>query len=179
LRVCVLGIGNILFGDEGAGVHFARFLERNFAFRSDKHTIEFIDGGTLAMALTPILADFQHVVLIDCISADGAKPGEVYFFDIDSVPLGVNFSGSAHEIEMLQTLKMMEILGDRPAVRVLGIVPKRIEGCSFALSREVTDAVQIAQDAVLSHLRELGFEISRVADVKIGEVASEFARGRY
>ncbi|MBQ3675512.1 MAG: hydrogenase maturation protease, partial [Campylobacter sp.] len=79
MKLLVLGIGNVMFSDEGIGVHFAKMLQKNYTFKSDEHSIEFIDGGTLANLLMPILAEFDEVLLIDCIDADGGEIGDVYF----------------------------------------------------------------------------------------------------
>ena len=170
MRVLVLGIGNVMFGDEGVGVHFVKMMERNykfsakirakfdsalnlddeinasnlddansnlsgnlasrggFKFNADGANLElrFIDGGTLAMALTPLIAQADVLIVADCISADGGETGEVYFFGYEQMPPAVSWNGSAHEVEMLETLRLMGLAGDLPRTKILGIVPKRI-----------------------------------------------------
>jgi len=54
LKILILGIGNILFGDEGIGPHLANFIEEKYTFKSTEHIINIVDGGTLAQRLIPI-----------------------------------------------------------------------------------------------------------------------------
>ncbi|WP_210630402.1 hydrogenase maturation protease, partial [Helicobacter bizzozeronii] len=88
-------------------VHFTKMIEKNFKFSSSKHSLDFVDGGTLANILSQIIAKYDYVIVVDCIDADNGDIGDVYFFDFDDMPKSINWSGSAHEAEMLQTLEMM------------------------------------------------------------------------
>ncbi len=160
MRVLVLGIGNVIFADEGVGVHFVREMERCFKFITNSvGTVSFVDGGTLASHLLPLMSECDHLIVVDCIDGDGVSVGDVFFFDFDNIPKKVNWSGSAHEIEMLQTLAMMDLMGDRPVTKILAVVPNRIEPMSFTLSREVLKACEVMQKQLLAHLNELGFDI--------------------
>ena len=101
MKVLVLGIGNVMFSDEGVGVHLCRLLEQKYAFSSELHTLSFIDGGTLAQRLIPVIAEHDYVILLDCVDAKDGQIGDVYFFDFEKVPPMISWQGSAHEIEML------------------------------------------------------------------------------
>ena len=109
MKFLILGIGNIVFADEGLGVHLCKQLEKNYKFTSDKHSIDFVDGGTLALQLSYIIAQYDKMIVIDCIDADDAKAGDVFFFPYDAMPKKISWSGSAHEVEMLQTLSYILI----------------------------------------------------------------------
>lgn len=114
MKILLMGIGNVLFADEGVGVHFVNYMSEKYQFHHDEHQIDTMDGGTLAQGLTPILAQYDYLVVVDTVNAAGVEAGQVYFFDFDNAPPEVDWQGSAHEVEMLQTLCMMEIVGDRP-----------------------------------------------------------------
>ena len=176
MKILVLGIGNVLYSDEGVGVHFVKYLEKNYKFHSNSHSISFIDGGTLANFLMYIIQDYDYLFLVDCIDADGGKVGDVYFFDYLDMPKMINWSGSAHEVEMLQTLQMMEISGDLPPTKILGVIPKRIEPLTFDLSDEIKGSVKVMEEVALKHLRELGFEYEKVNDFSIQDIAHEFEK---
>ncbi|MBR8462906.1 HyaD/HybD family hydrogenase maturation endopeptidase [Campylobacter sp. faydin G-105] len=180
MRVLVLGIGNVMFGDEGVGVHFVKMMERDFKFHSDLHKISFIDGGTLAIALTPIIAEYDRLIVVDCINADDGEVGDVYFFDFEQIPPKISWNGSAHEVEMLQTLQLMSLNGDMPLTKILAIVPSRIEPMSFELSSAVQKGVKTMEKALLSHLCEFGFECERVANFSVCDMANEYkTKGLY
>ncbi|WP_297574816.1 HyaD/HybD family hydrogenase maturation endopeptidase [uncultured Campylobacter sp.] len=174
MKLLVLGVGNVMFMDEGIGVHLCKLLERNYSFHSKDHTIEFVDGGTLAMRLIPIMAEFDSVLLLDCIDATGGEVGDVYFFDYKDMPKNLSWSGSAHEIEMLQTLKFMEIAGDLPRTKIIGIIPKRIEEPGFEISDEIKAGVSLMEKTALKYLKELGFSIEKKDNKTIQEMADEF-----
>jgi len=146
---------------------------------SSADQIRFIDGGTLASFLMPTMAEFDEILLVDCIDADGAKGGEVYFFDYDAMPKQISWSGSAHEVEMLQTLQMMDLCGDLPHVKILAVVPRRIEEASFKLSSVILQSSKIMEKTALKHLSDLGFAHEKIADLSAQDIADRFAkRGR-
>ena len=153
--------------------------ENSAASSNSADQIRFIDGGTLASFLTPTMAEFDEILLVDCIDAEGAKGGEVYFFDYDAMPKQISWSGSAHEIEMLQTLQMMDLCGDLPHVKILAVVPRRIEEASFKLSSVILESSKIMEKTALKHLSDLGFAHEKIADLSAQDIADRFAkRGR-
>lgn len=214
MRVLVLGIGNVMFGDEGVGVHFVKMMERNYKFspknwakfdsdsnlgdkfdalnlssdlarrgnpkfnNADSANLElkFIDGGTLAMALTPVIAWADVLIVADCISAEGSETGDVYFFGYEQMPPAVSWNGSAHEVEMLETLRLMELAGDLPRTKILGIVPKRIEPMSFELSAQAQEAANLMEKTLLSELSRLGFCYEKIANFSVSDIALEFSK---
>lgn len=220
MRVLVLGIGNVMFGDEGVGVHFVKMMERNYKFSpkirakfdsalnlSDKQDssnfgdansnlsgdiasrdgfkfnaddanseLRFIDGGTLAMALTPLIAQADVLIVADCISADGGETGDVYFFGYEQMPPTISWSGSAHEVEMLETLRLMELAGDLPRTKILGIVPKRIEPMSFEISSQAKEGANLMEKTLLNELSQLGFNYEKIANFSISDIALEFSK---
>ena len=176
MRVLVLGIGNVMFADEGIGVHFVNLMAKNYKFTSSKNELTLMDGGTLALALTHIISEFDYLIVVDCISANGASVGDVYFFDFLNVPNFISWDGSAHEIEMLQTLHLMELAGDRPTTKILGIVPSRIESSNFSLSDEVIKASNILEKTLLDHLKELDIKCEKVANFTLNYTLDDYAK---
>ena len=220
MRVLVLGIGNVMFGDEGVGVHFVKMMERNYKFgpkngakfdsisnlndkfdssnldgansnlssdlasRDDSKfnadganlELKFIDGGTLAMALTPVIAWADVLIVADCLSAEGGETGDVYFFGYEQMPRAVSWNGSAHEVEMLETLRLMELAGDLPRTKILGIVPKRIEPMSFELSVQAQEGANLMEKTLLNELLRLGFCYEKIANFSVCDIALEFSK---
>jgi len=168
-----LGIGNVLFGDEGVGAHLAHLIEKKYEFISDEHTVDVIDGGTLAQILIPIITEYDRVFLIDCVDVDDAKIGEVYCFDFDKIPDFITWEGSAHEVEMLQTLQMIEMMGDLPPVKIVGVIPYVIgENSTFEMTDEVLKASELMEKIIIDQVKELGVDAKVKEDLKIKDVAS-------
>ncbi|STQ84528.1 hydrogenase maturation protease [Helicobacter fennelliae] len=174
----MLGIGNILFGDEGIGVHLANYLKVNYSFSSSSHSIEFIDGGTLAQALIPLIVEYDSVLMLDSVDVADAKIGDVYSFPFNALPKQVTWAGSAHEVEMLQTLRLTEILGDLPPLHIVGIVPKIIgEDTTFELSEELLQGAKTMEQEALKYIQNLGFKAQKIDSIPLQEIAYNSYRG--
>lgn len=177
MKILVLGIGNILFGDEGIGVHLSNLLKLNYRF-SGENEVDFVDGGTLASMLIPLITSYDKVLILDCVSVKDAQIGEVYYFDFDNVPHIITWAGSAHEVEMLQTLRMTAIYGDLPPVKIIGIIPEVIgEDTAFTLSSVVKNGAKTMEQLALDFLAENGITAHKKDDRDLQEVANGSFRG--
>jgi len=171
LKILILGIGNILFGDEGVGAHLAHLFQKKYEFNSDKHIVDVIDGGTLAQRLIPIITEYDKVIMIDCVDVDDAKIGDVYCFNFSDMPEYIKWEGSAHEVEMLQTLQMIEMMGDLPPVKIIGVVPYVIgEDSTFNLTDEVIKASELMERIIIDELKKLDIQIKIKQDLKISDI---------
>lgn len=173
MNILILGIGNILFQDEGIGAHFVHYLDEKYDYLSNENSVTIVDGGTLAQRLIPLIIKFDKVFVIDCIDAQDSKAGDVYFFDYLKAPSEVDWQGSAHEVEMLQTLNMIKMNGDLPETFVLGIIPKRVaDDTTFDLSEEIVKASATMEHTILKSLKELGIETKiRNSNITINDIA--------
>jgi hydrogenase maturation protease len=171
VKILALGIGNVVCADEGVGVHLCRTIEKNYKFTSKEHTLTYVDGGTLAERLIPVIVEYDYVIIFDCVSADDGEIGDTYFFDFDNVPNSISWSGSAHEVEMLQTLMMMDMVGDRPTTKIIGIIPKVISDTTLHMSKPVIEGSAIMEKTFLKHMDELGFKCEKLNDFNIQDVA--------
>ncbi len=173
MKVLVLGIGNVLFSDEGVGVHLCHLLEEKYSFTSSEHSLSFMDGGTLAQRLIPEIVEYDYVIVLDCVDANDGKVGDVYFFDFENVPESVSWQGSAHEVEMLQTLTMIDIAGDRPPTKIVGIIPEVVKPTTLKLTEALKKGSKVMEKTVLKHLQSLGFETTQLKELDIQEVADK------
>ncbi len=157
MKILILGIGNILFGDEGIGVHLVNYLEEKYEFKN--HEVDLIDGGTLAQRLIPIIVEYDKVFVFDTVDVDDAEIGDVYFFNFLDVPDCVKWEGSAHEVEMLQTLQMIHLMGDLPETKIIGVVPYVIgEDTTFTITEPVLKAAGLMEKILIKELEKLGVE---------------------
>ena len=173
INILILGIGNILFQDEGIGAHFIHYLDEKYEFISDEHTISIVDGGTLAQRLIPLIIEYDKLYVIDCIDALNGKAGDVYFFDYLKAPSEIDWQGSAHEVEMLQTLNMIKMNGDLPDTQVVGVIPKRVaDDTTFDLSSEIVTATLTMEKVIVDSLKSLGVTLKvRQSNLTIEDIA--------
>ncbi|WP_053827950.1 HyaD/HybD family hydrogenase maturation endopeptidase [Helicobacter heilmannii] len=157
MKILVLGIGNILLGDEGVGVHLCKQLQYNYSFSGQD--VDFMDGGTMAQALIPWIVEYEKILLLDCVSVAGAQVGEVFCFDFVQIPSNITWAGSAHEVEMLQTLKLTALMGDLPPTTIIGLVPEiALENTTFNLSPALQKGAQLATEKALEILTAWGLK---------------------
>jgi hydrogenase maturation protease len=172
MNILILGIGNILFQDEGIGAHFIHYLDEKYEFISQKNSVSLVDGGTLAQRLIPEIIKYDEVVVVDCIDANNSKAGDVYFFDYKKTPSHINWQGSAHEVEMLQTLNMIDMNKDLPTTHILGVIPKRVaDDTTFELSSEIIQASKTMEKVVVDYLTKHQITVKEMKDILVQERA--------
>jgi hydrogenase maturation protease len=153
VRVAIIGIGNVLAGDDAVGPHVVRVLE---AHHELPEGVEVVDAGTPGYDLTAFLPERDAVVLVDAVKAKGA-PGEVRTFDkaalLARAPV---LAISPHEPGVREALLNAEFMGVTPrVVRLVGVVPERTE-TGIGLSDPVRKAVPLAVAEVVRELAALG-----------------------
>jgi hydrogenase maturation protease len=112
----VLGVGNVFYGDEGAGVHLVHHLRSKYAFPAH---VTVMDGGTLGWQLLHHIAEYERVVLVDAVAG---PPGKVYRFGRTDVPDEIGYGKlSSHEWEVPDLLTAMDLCGDLPEVTIVAI----------------------------------------------------------
>ena len=120
LNITVLGIGNIVLGDEGFGVRAMEHLQQTSEYADD---VEFLDGGTLGMELLPFITGIDRLLIIDAVRG-GGKPGDIYIFRGDEVDAHFADKLSAHEIGIQDVLTALKLTGrEIPEVVVVGAEP--------------------------------------------------------
>ena len=141
----VLGVGNVFYGDEGAGVHLVHFLRQKYAFPV---SVEIVDGGTLGWQLLNLIAEYDHVILVDAVAA---PPGKVYRFGRHDVPDEIGYGKlSSHEWEVPDLLSAMDLYGDLPEVTCVAIGVRPLEFESGEIGVHLSDAVRARMPALAS-----------------------------
>ena len=141
----VLGIGNVLLSDDGAGV---QAVERLRAELGD-HAADFIDAGTLSFSLLPYIEATHSMLVIDAADING-PPGAIGLFEgmaMDGFLSSVR-RRSVHEVGLIDLLDMARLRDGLPRRRaLLCIQPGRIEW-SEQLSAPVARALpEVVQEA--------------------------------
>ena len=147
VKTLVLGLGNILMGDEGIGVHVVRALEQHTL----PEGVECLDGGTGGFVLLEPLQSADHIVLVDA-AADGNPIGTVTRttprFSRDYPP-----TLTAHDIGVKDLLDVFYIQGGEREVVLYAITIDPQQPIRMSLSAVGTKA---AEEAVARILAELG-----------------------
>jgi hydrogenase maturation protease len=139
-RIVVIGVGNLLMKDEGIGIHAVKALQE-IDLPPD---VELIDGGTSPDLIAYTRAG-DKMIIIDAAKA-GGEPGTVYRYRPEDLTAGKGILTSAHEMGVVENLKLMDLTGNEPQETVvIGIEPKEIDWgteLSPELQKRLPDIVQ-------------------------------------
>jgi hydrogenase maturation protease len=123
LPLLVLGLGNVLCGDDGLGAVAVHLLQR---YRAPDGVLV-LDGGTLGLSLLPTLEQARDAILVDAIRADGA-PGSLVRLEGEEVAPAVAARLSVHQVGVLDLLEAARWRERYPSRLVLvGLVPQSLE----------------------------------------------------
>ncbi|HEX9275472.1 MAG TPA: HyaD/HybD family hydrogenase maturation endopeptidase [Casimicrobiaceae bacterium] len=150
MGIVVLGIGNLLLGDEGCGVHALHALRAESARCGPDVT--FVDGGTLSFDLCAIVEATDALIVLDAANL-GASPGSVRCLEGRALDrfLETGVLASVHEVALADVLAIAELNGRLPARRALvGVQPQR-----FDLGIALTDGVAGAIPRMCDEARRL------------------------
>lgn len=154
--VRVLGLGNVLMGDDAAGPWVVEHLRAEYELGPG---VSLTDLGTPGLDLVPHLSGARVVVLVDTVKSD-APAGTLRLYRRDEVlkhPPGPRTS--PHDPAVKETLLYLELAGAGPEELLLvGIVPGSVEK-GLGLTPAVAEAVPRAAEAVLDELRRLGVAV--------------------
>ena len=135
-RLLILGVGNVLMGDEGVGVHAVTRMQTDHTWPEG---ITLVDGGTGGFHLLSLLQEHDPVIMIDA-TADGRPPGTVGVltprFASDFPP-----SLSAHDIGLRDLVEATVLLGHLPDIHLVTVSIGEVAPMYLTLSRDVERAV--------------------------------------
>ena len=152
--VLILGIGNLLWADEGFGVRAVEALNRRFAF--PEH-VTVMDGGTQGLYLVPYVSEARYLLVFDAIDF-GLPPGSLKLLRNAEVP---QFMGakkmSLHQTGFQDVLASAQLLGHAPEEIVLiGVQPEELEDYGGSLRDSVLARMDEAIELALVELQRWG-----------------------
>jgi hydrogenase maturation protease len=152
--VLVLGLGNILLGDDGVGVRVVQALEAGNARLPPRTRI--VDGGTLGLELLPMLAETDSLVIVDAVEL-GAAHGSIGIYRGNATRSVPPPASSAHELGVSTLLETARFAGQLPQqVCIVGVQPG-----SIAAGTELSPAVAAAVPGAATRVRAEAWSIAR------------------
>ncbi|WP_353092448.1 HyaD/HybD family hydrogenase maturation endopeptidase [Methylibium sp.] len=178
--ICVLGIGNVLWADEGFGVRCIEALQRRYEFAPH---VQLIDGGTQGLYLIQHVQAATSLLIFDAIDY-GLTPGTLKLIENDDVP---RFMGakkmSLHQTGFQEVLMLALLTEQYPKqVLLIGCQPQELEDYGGSLRPSVKQALEDALAHGVDTLRQWGAKpVPRTAPLSEHESVtfSELDIGRY
>ncbi|MCD6173802.1 MAG: HyaD/HybD family hydrogenase maturation endopeptidase [Sulfurimonas sp.] len=166
----VIGIGNLLFCDDGIGVIAIKYLKENFEFTPE---LELLDGGTLGFNLAEYFLEYDNVFLIDTISTND-KAGEIYIIPSDELLESGTYKKTAHEVEVVQILEICELYDKKAEVTIFAIVPDDIQSVKIGLSEILKNKFDILIQTLIKEIELLGIKVSKKDYISLQKVIKKF-----
>lgn len=151
-KTLIVGLGNILLGDEGVGVKVIEGLEERFTLPAN---FSLLDGGTAGYALIDYMKGYDRLIMIDAVRG-GKKPGTIYHLSADDIQQRTDLKLSGHQISLPDVLLLAGKLDKLPEILLIGIEPKVMD-YDLELSSDVNGAAEKVIDLLA---QELGFSHS-------------------
>jgi hydrogenase maturation protease len=150
-KTLILGVGNTLLSDEGAGVHAMHYMQTH---NPDLADTEFLDAGTLSFTLADDIASATNLIIFDAAQLD-AEAGAVRVFENDELDNFLRFGRrSVHEVGFADLMDIARLQDCLPLNRALiGIQPGNL-GWGEHAGAAVQAAFPVAADHATSLIRK-------------------------
>jgi hydrogenase maturation protease len=146
-KTLVLGLGNILMGNEGVGVKAIEYM-----YDKDlPENVVLLDGGTGGFHLLHLFNDYQRFIMIDATINAAGVPGEI---NVIKPKFASDFPRSltSHDIGLRDLMQSAELLGDLPEISLITINIKELDKIRIGLSEELNAVLPGIYKAVLEIL---------------------------
>ncbi|GAB0150031.1 HyaD/HybD family hydrogenase maturation endopeptidase [Marichromatium sp. PS1] len=160
-RTLLLGIGNLLWADEGFGVRVVEHIARHCRFGPE---VRLLDGGTQGIYLVDQVRWAELLVIFDAVDY-GLAPGTLKLVEGEAVPrfLGAR-KMSLHQTGFQEVLALAALLGDVPERMLLvGVQPAELEDFGGSLTPGVRAMIEPAVAAARDWLAPHGVEWTALA----------------
>jgi hydrogenase maturation protease len=153
-KILVMGVGNPLMRDEGAGPRTVELIMNAYEFPPN---VEVVDCGTMGYTILDVLRGVDHLIVIDALRDPELEPGTVVRLEPDDFASS-QVMHSLHDVRLPEVLQAAALIGHEPKTVAIGIQIESIEEWVLELSQPVAAALPRAVEAVLEELRALGVE---------------------
>jgi hydrogenase maturation protease len=157
-KVALIGIGNIMFHDEGLGAYLVKYIEENFESHPD---LSIIEGGTLGFTLMTYYQEYEKIIVV----GTGSKEGPVGTITSESAQEVMNNERAtrktANEVEitmMIEICSFHEAMGE---VQLITMVPSDIIEVKNAMTPEALEHMPVLVEATLQELKKSGITLER------------------
>lgn len=159
-QIMILGVGCILYADEGFGVRIVEEMQKRYEFAEN---ISLVDGGVLGVNLLGVISQPDYLIVVDVIRNKG-NPGDLYRLEGEQIPERIRAKNSLHQVDLLEALTLCQALDKVPQTVILGVEPEDIETLSVELTPCTRAKFDQVINLVLAELDRLGGSYRKRSD---------------
>lgn len=153
-NLLILGIGNILHGDDGFGSQVITELQSSYLF---PETLGLIDGGIMGLSLLPFIEQAKEVIIIDTVVMK-KEPGTIYKFPLADLQVSEEASLNLHELGISEVLQVLRAEGREVQGTVIGIEPLHVSPWTTQLSNVIEEKIPEIMEMVIEELHDRGYQ---------------------
>ena len=148
-KILILGVGNLILGDEGIGIHAIKYLENQDLGKN----IDLLDGGTGGFHMLSVMEDYKTLIMIDA-TIDSKKEGSISLIEpkfASDFPKAL----SSHDIGLRDLVETATLLGHMPKIYLITVSVKDISEVRMTLSENVKKSLPEVAQLVKSILAKI------------------------
>ena len=144
----IIGCGNLLFKDEGIGIHLIEYLKG----KDIPGDVEVVDGATGGFDLLPVMEGASRLIIVDAVKA-GGNPGDIYRFTPEDFQEDQFPKTSFHDVSLKDIFDIIKLKKTLPTTTIFGVEPKEIDW-GLELTEEVERILPRLYDLVIKELKD-------------------------
>ena len=157
-KIALIGIGNIIFHDEGLGTYLVKYIEKNYDI---PECLTIVDGGTLGFTLMTYYQEYDKIIVV----GTGSKDAPVGTISSESSEEVMNNSSptcqTANEVEITMMLEICSFHEDMGEVQLITMVPEDIIDVCNGLTASALMHMPKLVDATLKELENSGIILKK------------------
>jgi hydrogenase maturation protease len=154
--VALIGMGNIMFHDEGLGIYMVDYIQKNYEIPTN---LTIIDGGTLGFKLMTYYLEYDAIIIVGTTSQRG-EVGAVFINNADEVMAQGATRQSANEVEITMMLEICALSDAMGEMHMVSMVPEDIQSVRNGLSGNIEENMQQLEQATLELLKQYDIKLT-------------------
>jgi len=156
-RIALIGMGNIMFHDEGIGTYLAKYLEANYQAHE---RVEIVDGGLLGFSLMTYYQEFDKIIVVGINSKEG-EPGTIFRYTGEEMMAMGTTRQTANEVELTMMLEICSFHEEMGEVELVTMIPEDIVEVCNGLTDTIRQKMPELLDKTLLALEEEGIVLQK------------------
>jgi hydrogenase maturation protease len=157
-KVALIGIGNIMFHDEGLGAYLSKYIEENYEIPNN---LTIVEGGTLGFSLMTYYQEYNKIIVVGTGSKEGPV-GTIASENADEVMSNESATRkTANEVEITMMIEICSFHEDMGEVQLITMVPEDIIEVKNGMTDSTLKCMPKLVDATLEELASSGIELKR------------------
>ncbi|MDQ7045586.1 MAG: HyaD/HybD family hydrogenase maturation endopeptidase [Sulfurimonas sp.] len=157
-KIALIGIGNILFHDEGLGAYLVQYISENYEIPENLNIVE---GGTLGFSLMTYYQEYDKVIVV----GTGSKEGPVGTISSENADEVMSNEGAtrktANEVEITMMIEICTFHEDMGEVQLITMVPQDIIEVKNGMTPEALEHMPKLLDAIFEELDKSDISLQR------------------